>query len=391
MRSRSPRSSRTRRLSVQTLENRRVLAAVSLGDDGVLDIDGDAQNNRIAVWSSSDASVLHVAVDGRRAEFRSAAVAAIRVDAGRGDDAVRIAPNVSQPTFLQGNAGNDRLYGGSGVNIIFGGAGNDRLEGGRSVDYLIGGAGNDVLRGGGSNDWLFGDATNEYPEGAVDPVAYAIEFANTNRGNDTLLGGDGADVMLGGNGNDQLVGGDGNDVMIGGSGADRMSGQGGDDVMLGDNRFLDDSTDSPSSPDELRNRHQLSDQAILLLGTPLVSSRAPDINAERSQTLRGVNRSDVSYDDVLIGGDGNDTMLGMLGNDYLDGGDGDDELRGGDGADRLLGGLGNDVLIGGAGRDFLHGGRGRDRIFARDGVVDYIVTDGFDELVTDRNDILAFV
>ena len=48
----------------------------------------------------------------------------------------------------------------------------------------------------------------------------------------SLNGGDGDDVVIGGDGNDNLVGGAGDDVLIGGPGVDTLDGGGDDDVVI---------------------------------------------------------------------------------------------------------------------------------------------------------------
>ncbi|WEJ05835.1 retention module-containing protein [Pseudomonas sp. FJ2-5-13] len=55
--------------------------------------------------------------------------------------------------------------------------------------------------------------------------------------------------------------------------------------------------------------------------------------------------------DTLLGGAGDDILFGQGGNDTLDGGKGNDILLGGTGNDTLIGGQGNDILIGGSGAD----------------------------------------
>ena len=72
-------------------------------------------------------------------------------------------------------------------------------------DILIGGAGNDGINGGIGHDWVFGDATNSYPAGYTDPVQYALDFMNQNRGRDVITGGAGNDVVLGGNAADRIT------------------------------------------------------------------------------------------------------------------------------------------------------------------------------------------
>ena len=49
-------------------------------------------------------------------------------------------------------AGEDRLHGGNGDDMLFGGDGADRLQGGRGDDALDGGAGDDRMVGGKGND-----------------------------------------------------------------------------------------------------------------------------------------------------------------------------------------------------------------------------------------------
>lgn len=246
-RSRSP-----RRLRGETLENRRVMAAaVNLTPDGLLTIEGDADNNRIWVSQSRSGERLRVSIDGRTKDFRVDHVNLMKIFAGEGNDLVRVSRRVeiptqifggpgndrlgagSGPTLIQGGEGHDRIRGGAGVNILFGGAGNDRITGGASVDYIIGGAGDDILRGGAGNDWIFGDATNSLPRDTTDPLQYARDHADENSGNDIIFGGRGDDFVLGGQGNDRIRGGGGNDTLHGGAGNDRIRGGRGDDLLVG--------------------------------------------------------------------------------------------------------------------------------------------------------------
>jgi Ca2+-binding RTX toxin-like protein len=81
---------------------------------------------------------------------------------------------------------------------VDGAAGDDTITGGDLADILVGGDGNDVIGGGRSNDQLFGDA-----------------------GDDQLFGNGGRDILHGGDGNDRLYGGPTTvDQIFGDAGAD---------------------------------------------------------------------------------------------------------------------------------------------------------------------------
>ncbi|MFD2365075.1 DUF4214 domain-containing protein [Pseudoduganella sp. GCM10020061] len=113
---------------------------------------------------------------------------------------------------LTGLNGNDLLDGGLGDDGLDGGSGNDLLQGGLGHDQLDGGAGNDTLKGGDGDDLLVdSEGSNVFDGGA---------------GNDTLFAypGSAAQVMSGGEGNDSIEGGSGNDSLTGGLGNDVISG-----------------------------------------------------------------------------------------------------------------------------------------------------------------------
>ena len=112
--------------------------------------------------------------------FALGAIAAIDVEAGGGNDRVRIddrngAFTTSRPTRINGGAGNDTLLGGGGGETLIGGAGNDVIDGHGGADMVGGGDGNDsvfwnagdgndVVRGGAGIDTLVvtGSAADEF-------------------------------------------------------------------------------------------------------------------------------------------------------------------------------------------------------------------------------------
>jgi Ca2+-binding RTX toxin-like protein len=174
--------------------------------------------------------------------------------------------------IFQGGAGNDVINAGGGNDTVFAGAGADTVSGGAGKDSIDGGAGNDSIDGGLGNDILYaqdgndkvagGDGNDELVGGSgkgddrytgglgIDTLRYSSAAhsvtANlaTGRGsgldigNDTiasvenLIGGKGADKLLGDAQDNVLTGGDGNDTLKGGAGHDRLVGGNGADKIF---------------------------------------------------------------------------------------------------------------------------------------------------------------
>jgi hypothetical protein len=142
--------------------------------DGVLSIEGAKRSDRITLrLQAGDSGVLQLDVgdDGSSDfDFAREEVARIELDAGDGDDLVRIdeANGVFSeiPMTIGGGAGADSLLGGSGAELLLGGDGDDSIDGNRGNDVAFTGAGDDAFV------WDPGD------------------------GSDVVEGQDGADTML---------------------------------------------------------------------------------------------------------------------------------------------------------------------------------------------------
>jgi len=239
-------------------------------------------------------------------EFSANSINSIEVWGGRGDD--RVDNNTDISSVINGEGGDDTIFGGSAKDTIRGGDGEDEIHGA---------GGNDVLLGNGDNDTIFGDRLTD-PRTA------------SNVGNDVIVGGDGDDVLFGDGGTDWIYGDGDNDSLFGGDGDDYLNGGDGDDTLSGG--LNDDRLYGYDGDDELAG-------------------------GEDDDILNGGDD-----DDILEGDGGNDTLYGGRDNDTLKGGAGDDTLKAGAGDDVLFGGTENDALFGESGNDGLFGGPGQDEV-----------------------------
>lgn len=267
---------------------------------------------------------------------------------GLGND--RLYANTTDPTevdearhVLVGGAGDDLIYAsplafdnviyGDGVNDEFGSIdstldGNDRIFGGAGIDVIYGGGGDDVIYSYGGND-----------------------FIDAGSGNDTVYAGDGDDFVIGGFGDDQLYGQDGDDVLWGGF------------ATLTDLTKFDRSIPAnfvlPLFYEETEAAYPTG-YVPLKNVTPafVVGLSIAGIEGDGRDTLVGG-----IGDDILFGGADSDVIHGGAGDDYIDAGAGNDNVNGGDGDDVIRGGGGNDVLHGGSGIDHILGDGGDDHLF----------------------------
>ena len=173
---------------------------------------------------------------------------------GAGNDVIKANKFTLGSVMLDGAAGNDKLYGGTQGDLLLGGDGKDLLVGGAGNDTFTGGRGNDVLNGGAGDDLVRETditGTNVTLTGGrlktdllalgidvlmsinraflslatTETVGRTITAAGFRAGPVTLIGGAGADTLIGTiRSGDVLMGGAGADTLNSGKGADTVDG-----------------------------------------------------------------------------------------------------------------------------------------------------------------------
>ncbi|WP_395015569.1 beta strand repeat-containing protein [Dongia sp.] len=317
-----------------------------------------------------------------------------------------------------GGSGNDTMFGGAGDDVLNGGSGNDLLRAGTGTDTLSGGNGNDSLElgadlsaadkidGGANTDTLLLDgdyaglvltATTVTNVETIQLAAghdYALTLNNATNAAGLIVdgsalgaadalslngaaettavlsarGGAGDDTLVGGAGADILQGGTGNDLLISGANVDTLQGGAGDDVLdLGADLLATDKLDGGADNDVLKLSGNYS-AGITFTATTLVNVETITLAAGNSYkfTLNDANNTAALAIDggalaagqVLTVNGAAETASALL----LSGGAGNDALTGGAGSDVIKGGAGNDTLTTGAGNDTVDGGSGNDTI-----------------------------
>jgi hypothetical protein len=215
----------------------------------------------------------------------------IVVDGGGGDDVVWIDETNgvftdTEMTTISGRGGNDALFGGSGGerfnagpgnDSAYMGPGNDRFiwNPGDGTDFIEGSDGIDTVEVNGEDSAEDFTVTANGPRVRFDRINPAVVFLdigtteslvlNANGGNDTLActgnlaaliqitadGGPGDDTLLGSNGADVLIGGDDNDFIDGNQGSDVALLGAGDDVFQWDPGDGNDTVEGQAGDDRL--------------------------------------------------------------------------------------------------------------------------------------------
>ncbi|MBO52144.1 MAG: hypothetical protein CMJ69_15365 [Planctomycetaceae bacterium] len=316
----------------EQLEDRTLLSVTSLWLDGELSIVSDS-NDSITVESDAAQQVVvkvNGVVDNSVPSIAASDVRAIVVEGGDLGNRLDLRaistsafsytdPVTGDPMSItiEGNNGDDVIYGSSGFgDVISGGDGDDFIDGREGDDVITGDDGNDSIYGQDGDDEISGNDGDDFVVGLA--------------GDDVIDGGDGADTLNGGDGDDVVSGGDHSDVIQGNDGNDTLNGESGADTIRGGSG--NDSVRGGGAADRIEGD-------------------------DGDDVLNGQGASDVIY-----GGNGNDSLIGGAGLDTLVGNNGDDRLSGSGGNDFLEGHFGNDSVFGGGGHDLLYGDRSNPNI-----------------------------
>lgn len=350
---------------------------------------------------------------------------------GEGDDVIRslVVPSGGQVAYLFGDAGDDNIVGGPGVEHMDGGSSRPNI--GDHVSYFISRAGvhahleptRAYLNSGdaagdtytsievliGAGNFLDGGVRTNF---AVDDYLEGDSVNTTNQ----LQGQDGNDTLQAGtkdNGATNFIGGAGRDLYIG---AFKIV----NGVQVADQRgqtyFISYETvsDFQLTPGAAYDNDRKGVSVDLLVGasTPFGSGPYDNVanNAAAGDRFKFLTSADgvmnlglagSPFDDVILADNGNNVIVGdptsvgygRAGNDVIYGRDGDDfisgddftenpnalggvdELHGGDGDDSLIGFEAGDVLYGDAGSDKLNGWTGGDVLSGGTGADQFYLTD----------------
>lgn len=408
-RNRQGRKDRRSRLSIESLEDRRLMAADVNLLNGVLTIQGDSQNDWIEVDSVYENYAFYIGGGGYDVKakgdhflkiklghmnrgtgkviettvgnFGTKEVDKIVFYGGAGND--YFFNNTHIVSHQYGQSGNDHLHGGSGADLLNGGGHSDYLYGKEGADELLGGWGDDQLQGGDGNDILTGNWGNDIIQGnnGFDEISEFVwgDAQLTNQSltdqiyswssTDTLVSIETAKLMgswldnvidssqfsvggvtlNGSAGDDTLIGTPNNDVLTGGPGADHIEGG------PGKNRLHDQVAGQATLVNNaltvVQGNTSVKDTLSSIDFATLVGSEAADVINVSGFSSGSVTIWAGAGNDVLIGSPQDDRFYGQTGDDVLDGGLGNDYLHGLDGDDTLIGGQGDDTLHGGSGFD----------------------------------------
>ncbi len=231
-----------------------------------------------------------VQISAHEARCATGLVPAVAVMLGDGND--RVTVDVDKDGLLSGGAGNDTLTGGAGDERMSGDDGDDVLDGRTGADLLSGDGGSDTVRYAGriapvNVNLATLTLGEEGQAGEHDTVTADNESVVGGNGADVLTGNASANVLDGGAGNDALAGGGADDTVLGGAGNDALDGGTANDVV--DGGADNDTVSGGSGADDLRG------------GPGTDTLRARD---------GAVDRADCGADSDSVDADSNDAIAG---------------------------------------------------------------------------------
>jgi len=323
--------------------------------------------------ASYNTSIGAVNVNLRSASVTTDAGIVIAAGSGKGNDAE--GDTLTDIRYLVGSDFNDVLIASDLGSRLDGGKGNDTLYAGVGSDTLIGGGGIDTANyslstSGVSIDLYNSGATGGYADG---DILSSIRNVVGSGNDDTLVGDNLVNKLVGGAGNDTIEGLAGGDTLDGGDGIDTVS---------------------------YANSGNLVTVNLSVTGPQTSLGDASGDILTNFENLQGSQFNDIltgsSAVNTITGGEGDDTLAGLGGADILDGGADNDTVNysastqgvivdlgagtglGGDAegdtlisiesvtgsgyADRLIGSTGNNSITGGAGNDVLISLGGTDKL-----------------------------
>ena len=234
---------------------------------------------------------------------------------------------------LFGQAGNDTLLGGGGFDFLFGGADNDTMTGGDADDQVFGQSGTDrmiwnpgddtdlneggvggdtveVNGGGGGEQFTTTANGTRVRFDRLNPAPFAIDIGtsekltlNANGGDDSYSTTGPLSALIeitvdGGAGNDTLLGSNGADLLLGGAGGDFVDGQQGNDTALlgaGDDTFQWD----PGDGSDVVEGQDGSD-TMLFNGSNSDEIMEASANGQRVRFFRNLGAITMDLNDVEI-------------------------------------------------------------------------------------------
>lgn len=218
-------SGRKARPTIELLESRLLLTSVL--DNGTLTITGSSDEDNITITAGSNSREVIVTGDPSHPEAQTFSdVSDIVVNAGDGHDFVHVDHDVKRPVTLNGEGGNDMLYGGGAGDILRGGTGDDTLVDSPGTDLYNGGDGNDTFSSYNGEKGLRVDLSKgEMKKDGFDGKNETIDNIRNVRGtphNDVIIGDDNINVLWGEDGDDRINGKGGANAIYPGKGNDRV-------------------------------------------------------------------------------------------------------------------------------------------------------------------------